>query len=68
MPGIGTVISICIVVIAALGYVRLLLKRRNRRARLADRDQAEKRDQSDRMLDRLRDTFLWEKKSDEDSK
>ena len=68
MPGIGTVISICIVVIAALGYVRLLLKRRKRRARLADRDQAEKRDQSDRMLDRLRDTFLWEKKSDEDSK
>jgi len=68
MPGIGTVISICIVVIAALGYVRLLLKRRKRRARLADRDQAEKREQSDRMLDRLRDTFLWEKKSDEDSK
>ena len=68
MPGIGTVISICSVVIAALGYVRLLLKRRKRRARLADRDQAEKREQSDRMLDRLRDTFLWEKKSDEDSK
>lgn len=64
---IGDLASICIVVVAALGYVRLLLKRRKRRARRDQMERAQDQEQSDRMIDRLRDTFLWTKKSGKDS-
>jgi hypothetical protein len=62
-PDIGTLISICVVAIAALGYVRLLLKRKNRRKRRDEVNQAEQQEQLDRLVDRLRDAFLWDKKS-----
>ena len=67
-PDIGTLISVCVVAIAALGYVRLLLKRKNRRKRRDEVDQAEQQEQLDRLVDRLRDAFLWDKKSGKDSK
>ena len=65
IPGLLNILAICIFVIATLGYVRLLLRRRRRRALRAERDEAEQREG---MVARLRDTFLWEKESDQDSK
>lgn len=63
---IATVISICIALIAILGYVRLVLKRKKRRARRALQDEAERQELSDRMVDRLRDAFLFEKEIRDD--
>jgi hypothetical protein len=54
--------------IAGLGYVRLSLKRKKRTAQHHERALVEERELSDRMVDRLRDAFLWEKKSGKDSK
>jgi len=65
---IATLVLICIALIAGLGYVRLLLKRKKRRAQRDQRAHVEQLELSDRMVDRLRDAFLWDKKSGKDTK
>ena len=52
----AALVLICIVTLAGLGYVRLLLKRRRRRLQRDERDQAEKRELSEKMINRLRDS------------
>ena len=65
---VAILVPICIAILAGLGYVRLLLKRRKRARQREEREEAELRELSDRMLTRLKDASLLGKKSGEGSK